>query len=323
MDNKCLAGEQYLCSSKAAGSNEHGLSKRWPLPAKQIEIVRGIKKIPWIVLASVVWTLNTQWLASMLITVTGDQITIVSRGISPIVVILRTCSERQKKKPVLLSWLPFDCRTFDATSARDKVFALFRMAFDVDDPELEPDYEATPEQILVKSTARLLIHNYSSNRVLHGDGTGTTRDLSKLPSWVSDWSKYSKKNVLGAVSHLAHYRASWNVLSSKKATYGSENQSITLCGGISLTIFSTFAAPYPIPVCRLGNIEETKENSATKLEWLESYHVAAVKRRCGAKDTIFIHDNLSCHVSASIWQFTTSAAVQRCMPFSILENSSP
>ena len=77
------------------------------------------------------------------------------------------------------------CRDFQATFARDHLFALLGIAPDGDNPALAPDYEKSLDDI-VKQYARTFILRDQAIDLLYIAGQhGQTR----FPSWIPDWTR--------------------------------------------------------------------------------------------------------------------------------------
>ena len=77
------------------------------------------------------------------------------------------------------------CRDFQATFARDHLFALLGIASDGDNPALAPDYEKSLDDI-VKQYARTFILRDQAIDLLYLAGHhGQTR----FPSWIPDWTR--------------------------------------------------------------------------------------------------------------------------------------
>ena len=77
------------------------------------------------------------------------------------------------------------CRDFQATFARDHLFALLGIASDGDNPALAPDYEKSLD-VIVKQYARTFILRDQAIDLLYLAGHhGQTR----FPSWIPDWTR--------------------------------------------------------------------------------------------------------------------------------------
>jgi hypothetical protein len=78
------------------------------------------------------------------------------------------------------------CRYFQATDPRDRIFALSGICTDWP-PSLRPDYTKTTEQVFL-SAANYFLSLPNPLRMLPLAGTGFARSLPNLPSWVPDFN---------------------------------------------------------------------------------------------------------------------------------------
>ncbi|KAE9362704.1 hypothetical protein N431DRAFT_551181 [Stipitochalara longipes BDJ] len=80
------------------------------------------------------------------------------------------------------------CAYFHATDPRDKIFALLGLVTDNLDLRAWVDYTKSTQEVYLQTTRYLLSQETNTLRILNLAGTGCTRYLENLPSWVPDWS---------------------------------------------------------------------------------------------------------------------------------------
>ncbi|MCJ1277397.1 hypothetical protein MMC21_005209 [Puttea exsequens] len=95
---------------------------------------------------------------------------------------------RSRGTPVLLNSALSHAWHFKASDDRDKVYAVMAFADEVADASLRPDYTSTAEDVYTVWTKALLERDDDYPMLLHMAGIGLQRSLSKLPSWVPDFS---------------------------------------------------------------------------------------------------------------------------------------
>src|SRR5258706_12905424 len=80
---------------------------------------------------------------------------------------------------------------FNATDPRDMIFALLALVTDAKDDAVSPDYQTSVEKHYERVTRYLLTRD-NEILVLARAGVGFPRSLTKLPSWVPDWTSTPK-----------------------------------------------------------------------------------------------------------------------------------
>lgn len=95
------------------------------------------------------------------------------------------------KAPFTLFRLLEQCKFFDSTDKRDKVFSLLGLTTDGSEEVLIPDYTATPCSVYIKTMRYLLATWNDPLYALHDAGIALSRTIKDLPSWVPDWSVVS------------------------------------------------------------------------------------------------------------------------------------
>jgi hypothetical protein len=123
---------------------------------------------------------------------------------------------QQEQESEMLQEILLGLYHFDATVSHDKIYALLGLAVDAADAELQPDYGASIEDVYTK-TARYLLLRDPSILILHMAGIGRQRNLTKMPSWVPDWSR-SKAMCFGSMVRTAGYRAASDTLPRVRPT---------------------------------------------------------------------------------------------------------
>ena len=99
--------------------------------------------------------------------------------------------------------------SYHATDPRDKIYALLGIATDTEDVMLNPDYEASVEEVYAR-TARYLLQRDASIVILHKAGTGYPRKRERLPSWVPQWEWNSVEEdclCFGGMHKWSKYKA--------------------------------------------------------------------------------------------------------------------
>lgn len=123
---------------------------------------------------------------------------------------IRLCAREQSgKRPLDLQSLIGFSRGFDASDARDKIFALSGLATDIPEDVLLPDYFLGECQVY-RDVATFLLSKYKSldflDYVRHPTSTETRKDLS---SWIPDFGRPVKG--LDAVSPCEFARRRWKM----------------------------------------------------------------------------------------------------------------
>jgi hypothetical protein len=93
------------------------------------------------------------------------------------------------------------CQRFQATNPREKIFGLLGLTTDSKLLALTPSYNASVQEVYTMWTRHLLLNG--APLVLYIAGTGFSRKLGDLPSWVPDWSQYQKEKPSGWHSGLS------------------------------------------------------------------------------------------------------------------------
>ena len=123
----------------------------------------------------------------------------------------------------------------ETSDPRDKIFALGSFSFETGIEALEPDYSLSAEQIFMRATKHLLLHDQALI-VLHLAGIGSPRKNRRLPSWVPHYSFEAHPTTsTKVVSGLSTYKA----LYSAASMYTSETPTRIKLGPLdnSLAIF--------------------------------------------------------------------------------------
>jgi hypothetical protein len=134
----------------------------------------------------------------------------------------------REKEPILLRDLLQSLSTFEATDARDKIFALIGIATDSEDKAMDPDYEASTEEVFT-NVSRYLITRDQSSILLHSAGVGFDRTQVNLPSWVADWTSEFWKS---GVRTLQLFDQGWKAAGTSKVKVraGNDPRSLMVMG---------------------------------------------------------------------------------------------
>ncbi|KAL8800448.1 MAG: hypothetical protein Q9223_007127 [Gallowayella weberi] len=98
---------------------------------------------------------------------------------------------RHRNEPISLNDALSRTWHFQATDARDKLYALLGFCTDVTDGRFRPDYTARVENVYQAWTEILLERSFEDGRPLPMAGIGLARSYVNLPSWVPDFSSGS------------------------------------------------------------------------------------------------------------------------------------
>jgi len=90
--------------------------------------------------------------------------------------------------PPTLSRLLKQCRYFDSTDKREKIFPLLGLAADNSSRIILPEYTATLPAIYIRTMKYLLEQQSDPLGELNYAGIAFPRAINGLPSWVPDWS---------------------------------------------------------------------------------------------------------------------------------------
>ncbi|KAL9636710.1 MAG: hypothetical protein Q9164_002649 [Protoblastenia rupestris] len=95
-------------------------------------------------------------------------------------------------------------RGFEASDARDMVFALVGMVDDRNDPVLVPDYRLQVEEVFLSVTF-LMLKRYGLD--IPYDAGRVQRSYPSMPSWVVDWTIRPRTTSFYAPPMPCHYHA--------------------------------------------------------------------------------------------------------------------
>jgi Heterokaryon incompatibility protein (HET) len=127
---------------------------------------------------------------------------------------------KQQQKSNSLQEALIQLHHFNATDPRDKIFALLGLATDAEDAVLNPDYNASVEEVYT-NTALYLLQRDASILILHSSGIGRPRKYKDLPSWVPRWD-YSimEDPIIFGSRQSMKYNAASNTISSVRPAGG-------------------------------------------------------------------------------------------------------
>lgn len=234
----------------------------------KIRLSCGSSSLPWAVLAHTVAMLNVNGMSRMFFYGTEGLVASLPSGITSLTTAWTYNLLRKTGKRPRLADLLSEFTAFQASDARDKVFAALSMACDAEDQDFQPNYMISVSELYRKVAVRLLTRDESSEQILYHAGIGIVRDIPGLPSWAPDWSRQPKHTIFGSTSKLTKYRASGNALRASGFQYDDRLQTIRMAG-IVTDIVTSLAAPCPeIPLTIAW--EDVQRAGSTTLVWLDS-----------------------------------------------------
>lgn len=222
----------------------------------------------------------------------------------------KECSKIFERPPELsVQLLSILCRyrNFDATDARDKVFALLNLAEDEEllkDPRLVPNYHKDTATVY-RDAAAAIIEVTKSLDILRVPIVKPSSGLGlNLPSWVPDWSAKTQSMTLDIMSF------SKSTISEASLVPSDTAKPIISPDGAELTMKAVFCT---VKIDRIGRLlsregisdtepsilefdRKTNTEASILLEWEEmagahpfshssAYPISkAAKKKCGSKD---------------------------------------
>ncbi|PUU77728.1 heterokaryon incompatibility protein-domain-containing protein [Tuber borchii] len=173
-----------------------------------------------------------------------------------LVALIRRNEKRYKARQLNLRTLLRHFRYSQATDIRDKVYAMLGISFQVgrsgtglDVHPLQPDYTKAVEDVY-REAAAYIMTDEQDLRLLANEYSPCSRHLTKMPTWVPDWSITSKR--------LLPMARKSNVLS------------FLIKGDISTRGHSLFVNGLKFDTVTYATPIVTRENEATILETLTS-----------------------------------------------------
>ena len=236
------------------------------LAPQDIKVLCGHLALPWTILAGVLFRIqsyglsrlieqeNRRWNAGLHATSDArSSLECVTHMFSQTVV--RTQS---------LVFLLIRMGNFKASDPRDKIYANFGMATDVDEYKLDPDYHATTEEVYTSWARALLTKSDHPLISLSRAGIGWPRNFEHLPSWVTDWTaEHMGATCLGTLAENAGYHASG---SSPSCIRAKKLKKLSNSIGISAVVVDTVDRCIPRPIFDPpGEIEDVR----SLLQWIE------------------------------------------------------
>lgn len=175
-------------------------------------------------------------------------------------------SMSREKKPILLRDLLQSMCTFDATDARDKIFALVGIATDSEDQAMNPDYEASTEEVFT-NISRCLLTRDQSYDLLHSAGAGFDRTQVNLPSWVADWTSEIWES---GVRTLRLFDQGWKAAGTSKVSIcvGNYSRSLVVVGRRIDAIESIFSK-MPLRHLHAPDWQTVKAAYTRLIEWFD------------------------------------------------------
>lgn len=155
-----------------------------------VTVMCGEKEIKWadlVVAAARLWSHHTerrQYFPNIRAILNLDRLR--NDSAEPLMSYARSLTEPEVKDPLVPAWaisLVSEYRHFQATDARDKVYALANMFSIYPQRSITPDYTAAPTSVYT---------DFASWALQHGNGLELLRHCGtralNVPSWVPDWS---------------------------------------------------------------------------------------------------------------------------------------
>jgi hypothetical protein len=170
--------------------------------ASKVDVICGTESIDWTTLSELGGPLGDNLALGVLLRTTGDPTKsrkpprgFINSKIMDVIKHEIKGSQERTLRDARLPLLPIatdlraamlQCRYFQATDPRDRIFALSGICTDCP-PSLRPDYTKTTEQVFL-SAANYFLSLPNPLRMLPLAGTGFARSLPNLPSWVPDFN---------------------------------------------------------------------------------------------------------------------------------------
>ncbi|KAL8688301.1 MAG: hypothetical protein Q9218_005752 [Villophora microphyllina] len=121
--------------------------------------------------------------------------------------IMSTLRDRyEQRNPVHFGEALLECLTFQASDARDMIYAVKGICRDVRTGSVLPDYTASVPDVYCQAAYTLIVENQLFN-VLVAAGVGLGQAEAELPSWTPDW-RLGVSLIGGYDIHKLQYTAS-------------------------------------------------------------------------------------------------------------------
>ena len=114
-----------------------------------------------------------------------------------------------------------------AFRARDRLFALHRLAADTDDVALDPDYDS-PFEHIVRRYASTYVKRGQCFRLLSSAGLGS--QPCRFPSWIPDWTRLHGRGGPSFAENEAVYSAAG--VTELKARYDKDSDLLVIRGAV-------------------------------------------------------------------------------------------
>jgi Heterokaryon incompatibility protein (HET) len=178
---------------------------------REIMLQCGLTSIPWIWLEYTAYgivhsqeDMNPRVSGdTILAALQGSQLHFVPTGLSAIADI-GLFRESNQGSPRNLYVALRNFRGFEASDAKDNIFALVGMIKDGEDAILVPDYDRRVEEIF-QSVTFLMLKRYGLD--ILGESGHHQKNIQHLPSWVVDWTFRPEGNTLLTYPRPLHYQA--------------------------------------------------------------------------------------------------------------------
>ncbi|KAA8570017.1 hypothetical protein EYC84_002355 [Monilinia fructicola] len=171
------------------------------------QLLCGQRVLSWRVLGLVVRLMVTMGLAKLLSRHDGSYPRCMAQA--PVVYDLKM--SRENGRSLTLEHSLFLCITFLATDPRDKIYALFGLATDIEELGINVDYNASVKEVYTDTTIKIL-NQGTSLSLLNAAGAGRYRhgqpitNDNELPSWVPNLAQLHDLDIIAVPASLASYK---------------------------------------------------------------------------------------------------------------------
>ncbi|PMD62302.1 HET-domain-containing protein [Hyaloscypha bicolor E] len=176
--------------------------------AKVVHIIYGGRYIDWDLFATVMRALESEKAGSLeQIMDTSESGGAMPRGrVEQVCTMAKIRDKFQQNNKASLPQTLVECWNFEATNARDRIFAIQGITTAVDERALEPNYDSTTLEVYMEA-GRYALLSKEPFSLFSFAGMLRRGDLGELPSWVPDWTFNSQLRPLDQITACTNFRA--------------------------------------------------------------------------------------------------------------------
>ena len=176
--------------------------------AKVVHIIYGGRYIDWDLFVTIMRALESEKAGSLeQIMDTWESGGAMPRGrVEQVCTMAKIRDKFQQDNKASLPQTLVECWNFEATNARDRIFAIQGITTAVDERALEPNYDSTTLEVYMEA-GRYALLSKEPFSLFPFAGILRRGDLGELPSWVPDWTCNSQLRPLDQITACTNFRA--------------------------------------------------------------------------------------------------------------------